>query len=107
MKSEILFLDEATSALNAANEDKLYDLVVKELPNPALTSIAHGDAVAKYHQIRWYFTKQAAAESSRILQSNPRTIQFSQPVLVRLPKLRSIICNLDAEALVVNYRPFL
>jgi putative ATP-binding cassette transporter len=55
MRPELLFLDEATSALDAATEDTLYDLILRELPHATLMSVAHREAVAKFHQIRWNF----------------------------------------------------
>jgi putative ATP-binding cassette transporter len=61
-RPEILFLDEATSAIDAATEDALYELVLKELPGVAIISIAHREAVAKYHQLRWQFVHEARAE---------------------------------------------
>lgn len=54
-KPDILFLDEATSALDAETEEHLYKLILEDLPEASIISIAHRDAVAKYHQIRWQF----------------------------------------------------
>jgi putative ATP-binding cassette transporter len=54
-RPEILFLDEASSALDGETEDMLYQLVLQELPEAAIISIAHREVVAKYHQIRWRF----------------------------------------------------
>ena len=68
-RPQILFLDEATSALDAETEDALYDLVLKELPDAAVISIAHREAVSKYHRARWQFvhenTEAAATETPR------------------------------------------
>jgi vitamin B12/bleomycin/antimicrobial peptide transport system ATP-binding/permease protein len=58
-RPEMLFLDEATSALDSAMEELLYGLVLQELPDAAIVSIAHRDAVAKYHQIRWQFVHES------------------------------------------------
>lgn len=60
-RPEILFLDEASSALDADTEEALYHLVVQELPDAAIISIAHREIVAKYHQIRWQFVRHGAA----------------------------------------------
>jgi putative ATP-binding cassette transporter len=59
-RPQILFLDEATSALDGATEDALYELVMKELPEAAIVSIAHREAVAKYHHIHWQFVPEQA-----------------------------------------------
>jgi putative ATP-binding cassette transporter len=72
-KPQMLFLDEATSALDADTEEWLYELVLRELPDAAVVSVAHRDAVAKYHQHHWQFINasdenaadSAAASSSR------------------------------------------
>jgi putative ATP-binding cassette transporter len=56
-----LFLDEATSALDADTEDALYELILRELPEVTLVSVAHRDAVAKYHQHHWQFTNESIA----------------------------------------------
>jgi putative ATP-binding cassette transporter len=53
----MLFLDEATSALDAEMEEALYELVLRELPDAALVSIAHRDAVSKYHEFHWQFVQ--------------------------------------------------
>ncbi len=54
-RPDVLFLDEATSALDSATEEALYSVILQELPQAAILSIAHRDAVAKFHQIRWQF----------------------------------------------------
>jgi putative ATP-binding cassette transporter len=81
-RPQILFLDEATSALDAATEDALYDLVLQELPEAAVVSIAHREAVAKYHQARWQFVHDRADEAAIVSASEaPRyTIQRSRLV---------------------------
>jgi len=60
-RPDILFLDEATSALDPASEAALYDAILRELPDAALVSIAHREAVAKYHSIRWQFVHEPQA----------------------------------------------
>ncbi|WP_411704272.1 ABC transporter ATP-binding protein/permease [Edaphovirga cremea] len=57
IKPDILFLDEATSALDDDTEQRMYSLLVEELPHMTLVSVAHRNSVAKYHQQCWRFTK--------------------------------------------------
>jgi vitamin B12/bleomycin/antimicrobial peptide transport system ATP-binding/permease protein len=52
LKPEWLYLDEATAALDAANEQRMYQLIFERLPNATVVSIAHRPEVAKYHQRR-------------------------------------------------------
>jgi putative ATP-binding cassette transporter len=56
-RPDVLFLDEATSSLDAETEENLYNLILQELPQAALISIAHREALVKYHQIRWQFSR--------------------------------------------------
>lgn len=60
-RPEILFLDEASSALDADTEEALYQLLVRELPDAAIVSIAHREVVARHHSIRWQFVPHGAA----------------------------------------------
>ena len=80
LKPEVLFLDEATSALDPAAEAALYEAVLRELPGVALVSIAHREAVAKYHQIRWQFVHEMPASDklARATQGAGYTIRASQ-----------------------------
>lgn len=48
-KPDYLFLDEATSALDEETEGAMYRLMVDELPNAAIVSIAHRSTVAAFH----------------------------------------------------------
>jgi putative ATP-binding cassette transporter len=57
-RPDVLFLDEATSALDSETEEHLYNLILQELPEVALISIAHRETVAKYHQVRWQFVRK-------------------------------------------------
>jgi putative ATP-binding cassette transporter len=59
-RPDVLFLDEASSALDAVTEDALYQLILKELPASTIVSIAHREAVAKFHQIHWQFKPNQA-----------------------------------------------
>lgn len=63
-RPDVLFLDEATSALDADTEDALYRLLMQELPDAAIISIAHREAVAKYHQVRWQFVRTAETQAT-------------------------------------------
>lgn len=54
-KPDVLFLDEASSALDAETEQAMYELILAEIPDAAVVSIAHRPAVAQYHQIHWRF----------------------------------------------------
>jgi putative ATP-binding cassette transporter len=48
-RPDFVFLDEATSALDPATEARLYQALLKELPDSAIISVAHRAAVADYH----------------------------------------------------------
>jgi putative ATP-binding cassette transporter len=76
---EMLFLDEATSALDAATEQALYELVLDEMPDITLVSIAHREVVAKYHRVRWQFAHDSVAANQILSAAEaPRyTIQRS------------------------------
>lgn len=52
LKPDWLYLDEATAALDAANEQRMYQLIAERLPNTTVLSIAHRPEVAKYHKRR-------------------------------------------------------
>jgi len=80
-RPQVLFLDEATSALDAETEDALYDLVLKELPDIAVISIAHREAVGKYHQARWQFVHEdAEAAASETPRYTIRPSELAAPV---------------------------
>lgn len=57
IRPSILFLDEATSALDDETEQLMYCLLVDELPDVTLISVAHRNSVAKYHQTCWRFSR--------------------------------------------------
>lgn len=59
-RPDILFLDEASSALDIETEEVIYQLIMDELPDAAIISIAHRERVAKFHQIRWQFERDSA-----------------------------------------------
>lgn len=79
-RPEVLFLDEASSALDAETEEALYKLVVEELPDAAIISIAHRELVEKHHHVRWQFVHENGVPHEIASASNaPRyTIQRSQ-----------------------------
>ncbi|WP_076592528.1 ABC transporter ATP-binding protein/permease [Herminiimonas arsenitoxidans] len=54
-RPDVLFMDEASSALDTETEDFVYQLIVQELPEAAIVSVAHRESVAKYHKMRWQF----------------------------------------------------
>jgi putative ATP-binding cassette transporter len=75
IRPEVLFLDEASSALDADTEDLLYQLVLQELPEAAVVSIAHRDIVAKYHQILWRFMQSnKTADKMEAAPLSPRYV---------------------------------
>ncbi len=74
-RPQILFLDEATSALDPETEARLYDMVMKELPEAAVISIAHREAVAKYHQVRWQFVHETAGGNQ--IESAPVPVRYT------------------------------
>jgi vitamin B12/bleomycin/antimicrobial peptide transport system ATP-binding/permease protein len=72
-RPEVVFLDEATSALDPATEEALYELVLQELPDAAIISIAHREVVAKYHQVHWHFVLESAiADGRSAMHASPR-----------------------------------
>ena len=79
-RPDVVFLDEASSALDAASEEALYSLLLRELPEAAIISIAHREHVAKFHQIRWQFVHENAAGHEEEDRSVPPryTIQRSR-----------------------------
>lgn len=49
LRPRYLFLDEATSALDPDTERHLYEMLLTQLPQTALVSVAHRDALADFH----------------------------------------------------------
>jgi vitamin B12/bleomycin/antimicrobial peptide transport system ATP-binding/permease protein len=64
-----LFLDEATSALDDETEQLMYCLLVDELPDVTLVSVAHRNSVAKYHQSCWHFSRAEESQPARMALS--------------------------------------
>lgn len=81
-RPQVLFLDEATSAVDPETEAALYNLILQELPDAVLVSIAHREAVAKYHHIRWHFVHEKADKNQIAPAPEPLryTIQPSEVV---------------------------
>src|SRR5207342_2654721 len=46
---DIIVLDEATSALDEKSQDKMMDMVIKELPNATIVSVAHRVELEAFH----------------------------------------------------------
>jgi putative ATP-binding cassette transporter len=46
---DIVVLDEATSALDEKSQDKMMDMVIKELPNATIVSVAHRVELEAFH----------------------------------------------------------
>lgn len=46
---DIIVLDEATSALDAKSQDKMMELLIKELPNATVVSVAHRAELEAFH----------------------------------------------------------
>lgn len=68
IRPDMLFLDEATSALDDETEQLMYCLLVDELPQVTLISVAHRNSVAKYHQTCWRFSR-GEDQPARLAQS--------------------------------------
>jgi putative ATP-binding cassette transporter len=64
IRPDMVFLDEASSALDSETEAALYGLLMRELPDAAIISIAHREKVAQYHDQRWQFVPEATAGES-------------------------------------------
>jgi putative ATP-binding cassette transporter len=59
-RPQVLFLDEASSAMDGETEEVLYSLLLQELPDAAIISIAHRETVARYHRQRWHFARSSS-----------------------------------------------
>lgn len=68
---KVLFLDEATSALDDETEQLMYCLLVDELPDVTLVSVAHRNSVAKYHQTCWRFSRSDSGGAKLALSPLP------------------------------------
>ncbi|HHQ6536586.1 TPA: ABC transporter ATP-binding protein/permease [Serratia fonticola] len=70
-RPDVLFLDEATSALDDETEQLMYCLLVDELPEVTLVSVAHRNSVAKYHQTCWRFSRDENGPAQMALSPLP------------------------------------
>jgi putative ATP-binding cassette transporter len=48
-RPDFVFLDEATSGLDPTSEERLYELLTRELRSTAIVSIAHRESIAGFH----------------------------------------------------------
>ncbi|MCL2893260.1 ABC transporter ATP-binding protein/permease [Brenneria tiliae] len=55
-RPDFIFLDEATSALDADTERQVYQALLTGLPDSAIVSVAHRDALAVFHSHRLHLT---------------------------------------------------
>ncbi len=55
---DFVFLDEASSALDSDNESHLYGLLMAQLPNSCVVSVAHRDALSRLHSHALELTPQ-------------------------------------------------
>jgi|LauGreDrversion4_2_1035121.scaffolds.fasta_scaffold36521_3 putative ATP-binding cassette transporter len=77
-----LFLDEATSAVDAETEKGLYELIIRELPDSTIISIAHRASVASYHTQTWRFEpiEQTENQIADKKQAQYQVITTDKPV---------------------------
>lgn len=54
LRPDYLFMDEATSSLDADTERRLYETLLARLPATTLISVAHRDALARFHTHELY-----------------------------------------------------
>lgn len=79
-RPDVLFMDEASSALDTETEELMYQLILQELPEAAMISVAHRESVASHHDIRWQFVAgETAAGNHEEAQRKLYTIQFGKP----------------------------
>lgn len=80
-RPDALFLDEASSALDTETEELVYQLILQELPDAVIVSVAHRESVAKYHKMRWQFVADgtAAADADDDSERSIYTIQNMKP----------------------------
>jgi putative ATP-binding cassette transporter len=64
---EWLFLDEATAALDEEGEREMYELLLRQLPDSSIVSIAHRSQVAHFHSTRLIFAAPSAGGPSSLL----------------------------------------
>ncbi|HEV7855593.1 MAG TPA: ATP-binding cassette domain-containing protein, partial [Herminiimonas sp.] len=76
----VLFMDEASSALDTETEELVYQLILQELPDAAIVSVAHRESVAKHHKVRWQFVidERIPAQIDDDLERRQYMIQLSK-----------------------------
>ena len=81
MRPDALFLDEASSALDTETEELVYQLILQELPEAVIVSVAHRESVAKYHKMRWQFVADSRAPTivDDDVERSLYTIQHTKP----------------------------
>jgi vitamin B12/bleomycin/antimicrobial peptide transport system ATP-binding/permease protein len=62
-----IFLDEATSALDPAAETMLYRLIRERLPNAAIVSVGHREALAAFHDRHLVLMPQTDGSPARLV----------------------------------------
>lgn len=69
---DFLLVDEATSALDPSLEEKLYSLLIRELPQSGIVSLAHRESLMIYHDHFFELTPSSypRQEMRQVLQSN-------------------------------------
>jgi putative ATP-binding cassette transporter len=74
-------MDEASSALDTETEDLVYQLILQELPESAIVSVAHRENVAQYHKLRWQFVEDESTSrgASEELERKQYTVQYAKP----------------------------
>ncbi|TCS33548.1 putative ATP-binding cassette transporter [Paucimonas lemoignei] len=82
-RPDVLLLDEATSAVDPVTEDMLYALLLQELSEAAIVSIAHRESVAKFHEHRWQFTVDSPARHT--MEPSPHNLYPIQPSRIAAP----------------------
>lgn len=83
-RPDMLFLDEASSALDPETEETVYRLLMSELPDTAIISIAHREVIAKFHDLRWQFERDE--ESGAFAQTSGPGYRITCASLARRPQ---------------------
>lgn len=81
MKPDMLILDEASSALDTETEELAYQLILQEMPDSAILSVAHRESVATHHRLRWQFVAEphALLENDEEIDRRQYTIHVIKP----------------------------
>lgn len=87
-RPHLLFLDEATSALDPQTEEQLYELLLRELPEAAIISVAHREAVAKFHDERWQFVHMDDAKKENSEENDHSRFTILPSRIVRPESLK-------------------